>query len=117
MQTPEGLTRQINNDFGDQFSEQFIAVLVTDSIPLALVIQLNKPPYHGGSYNPCPDYDIEKTVMAKAIRLLIDIEEYNSFFGYLKKKNIVNIMITTALDAKSVNDTNKWFHLLNLQLK
>jgi len=108
MQSPEGLTREINDVFDDQFSEQFIAVLVADSKPLALVIQLKKPPYHGGSYNPFPNYDDEITVIAKAMRVLIDLEESSRFFDYLKKNNIVNIMVTTAIDSRFVNNSNKW---------
>jgi len=108
MQNPVSLTKKINEQFSEQFSEQFIAVLIADSKPLAVVLQLNKPPYYGGGYNPYPSYDKEHTLIGKAYRVLINLEEKSSFFKFLMDHSVVNIMITSAIDADFVNNNNKW---------
>ena len=113
IQIPDVLTKKINNDFGNQFSEQFIAVLIADSKPLVLVIQLNKPPYHGGSYNPFPTYDNEPTVVAKAYKVLINLQEQCKFLEFLETHNVKNILITTAPNPGLVNEHNKWVCDLN----
>jgi hypothetical protein len=107
MQTAESLTQEINQKFNTQFSDQFIAVLIAGVNELTLVIQLNKAPYSGGSYNPFPNYNKEPTLYGKFLKVLVNLEEACKFYSFLQANRIKNILVTTAPNANLVNNNNK----------
>jgi hypothetical protein len=73
-----------------------------------VVIQLNKPLYSGSSYNPFPNYDDDQTIFAKALRVLVDLQEESMFHEFLDQNAINKIMVTTASKPSLVSNENKW---------